>query len=61
MTTTFLSIGKCVIFSVLHQQSNILKERHLIYIHRKSVVEKEGYLTTNFLCSLLFIFIYSKT
>lgn len=40
MTARFLPIGKCVILSVLHQQSNILKEWHLINIHGKLVVEK---------------------
>lgn len=42
MTTSFLPIGKCVILSVLHQQSNILKEWHLINIHKEMVVEKGG-------------------
>lgn len=40
MTTSFLPIGKYVILSVLHQQSNILKEWHLINIHKEMVVEK---------------------
>lgn len=61
MTTSFLPIGKCVILSVLHQQSNILKEWHLINIHKEMVVEKGGSSLTIFhLVSYLFIFIYFK-
>lgn len=40
MTTSFLPTEKCVILSVLHQQSNTLKEWHQINIHGKLVVEK---------------------
>lgn len=54
MTTSFLPIGKCVILSVLHQQSNILKAWHLINIHRKMVVGKGG----GWGCSLPFFPLY---
>lgn len=62
MTTSFLPAEKCVISSVLHQQSNILKEWHPINIHRKLVVEKGGSaLSTFHLVTCLFIFIYFTT
>lgn len=58
MTTSFLPIGKCVILSVLHQQSNILKEWHLINIHKEMVVKKGGSSLTIFhLVSYFFSYI----
>lgn len=62
MTTSFLPSGKCVILSVLHQQSNILKAWHLINIHRKLVVGKVGGSLPLFhFISSLFLFIHFTT
>lgn len=62
MTTSFLPTEKCVILSVLHQQSNTLKEWHQINIHRKLVVEKESRILPIFcLVSCLLIFMYFTT
>lgn len=58
MTTSFLPAEKCVISSVLHQQSNILKEWHPINIHGKFMVEKGGSaLSTFHLVTYLFSYI----
>lgn len=62
MTTSFLPTEKCVILSVLHQQSNTLKEWHQINIHGKLLVEKGSCALPIFcLVSCLLIFMYFTT
>lgn len=64
MTTSFLPTEKCVILSVLHQQSNTLKEWHQINIHRKLVVEKGSRVLPIFClvsCLLIFMYLQKKT